>query len=314
MELSDSEPRNGVPRSPRRRLLWRPLLAVSVALSATAVAPSASAYCRTTTCPTCDKDADGCPTGLPLFWPTSCVTYSMQYLASKQIDLATASTVMDKAFEVWMQSDCPEGGTPAMRADQRFGNVECAMHEYNQTDANANVILFRDDVWPYESSGNVLGLTTVTYSRKTGAIFDVDMEFNATHRLSADDPVPPSSYDLQSIATHEAGHFLGLAHSSDRDATMAPEYMSGSQNFRMLGDDDILGICAVYPPKAQVQCDANPRQGFSPTCGIFPSGDGGKCSVARAGTADRRSDRYRWLGLAALVGVVALAGRRVRRH
>ena len=311
MELSDSEPRN---RPRRRRRLLRSMFAMSVALAAIAVAPSASAYCRTTTCPSCPNAADGCPSGDPLFWPTSCVTYSMQYRASKQIDLPTATTVLEKAFAVWTQSSCPEGGaSPPMRVDRRFGDAHCPLHEYNQTDANANIIMFRDDVWPYEGSGNVLGLTTVTYSRRTGAIFDVDMEFNATHHLSADDPVPPSSYDLQSIATHEAGHFLGLAHSSDRNATMAPQYTSGSQNFRMLGEDDVLGMCAIYPPGTQVQCDANPRQGFSPTCGIFPSGDGGKCSIARVGTAHQRSDVYRWLGLTALVGAIALVGRRLRR-
>ena len=313
VELSDSGQRNGGRRGPWRRVIGRLLLAASLGVAAVAVTQPASAFCRTTTCPNCDKDAVGCPTGLPLFWPSSCVTFSMQYLASKQIDLATATSVMERAFAVWQESSCPEGGTPAIGVDHSFGNVACTLHEYNQTDANANIIMFRDDIWPYEGSGNVLGLTTVTYSRKTGAIFDVDMEINATHRLSADDPVPPSSYDFQSIATHEVGHFLGLAHSTDREATMWPQYTSGSQSFRMLHEDDILGICAAYPATARAQCDAKPRQGFSPTCGIFPSGDGGKCSVASVGSADRRSDRYGWLGLAALAGVIALAGRRVRR-
>jgi hypothetical protein len=307
MELSDFEPRNGV-RSGRRPVLFRPLLIASVAIATATFAPRASAYCRTTVCPTCEYDGNGCPTGAPLFWPSSCVTYSMHYVASKQIDLPTATSVMDNAFAVWMEASC-DGRPPAIRVDRRFGTVACTLHEYNQTDANANAILFRDDVWPYESASNVLGLTTVTYSRKTGAIFDVDMEINSTHRLSADDPVPPNSYDFQSIATHEAGHFLGLAHSTDRSATMTPQYTSGTDSFRMLADDDVRGICDVYPPSSPAPCDANPRQGFSPTGGIFPSGEGGNCSVARVGAAHRH-DRYRWLGLSALIAAVALAGRR----
>ena len=152
----------------------------------------------------------------------------------------------------------------------------------------------------------------MTYSRRTGAIFDVDMEINATHRLSVDEVVPPTSYDFQSIATHEAGHFLGLAHSTVRSATMWPLYTSGSQSFRMLSEDDTLGICAAYRPGAGASCDFTPRQGFSPTCGIFPSGQGGKCSVAAVGTASQRSDRHRWIGLVALSALV-FAGRRGRR-
>jgi hypothetical protein len=311
MELADCKPRIGVRSRRRRPVLLGPLL-IAVALATATYAPRASAWCRTTVCPTCVEE-NGCPSGTPLFWPSSCVTYSMHYLASKQIDLPTATSVMDRAFAVWMETSCPEGGPPAIKVDRRFGNVACTLHEYNQTDANANAILFRDDVWPYESASNVLGLTTVTYSRKTGAIFDVDMEINATHRLSADDTVPPNSYDLQSIATHEAGHFLGLAHSTDRSATMTPQYTSGTDSFRMLAEDDIGGICSVYPPNSPSACDPNPRQGFSPTCGIFPSGDGGKCSVARVDAARDGDRRYRWLELLALIGAVALAGRRVRR-
>lgn len=292
-----------------RSRLRSSLLAASVTLVAATVAGPAFAYCRTTVCPQCPYDDQGCPTSTPITWPTSCVSFTMQYGASKQIDLPTATDVMEKAFAVWQEADC-EGAPPAIHIDHRFGTAACTLHEYNQTDSNANMILFRDDVWPYEGSANVLGLTTVTYSRKTGTIFDVDMEINATQHLSVDDPVPPTAYDLQSIVTHEAGHFLGMAHSTVRTATMWPQYTSGSESFRVLDPDDQAGICAVYPPTAPQQCDPNPRQGFSPECGIFPSGEGGVCSIARVGAADRQGQFYRWLGWVGVAIAVKVARRR----
>jgi hypothetical protein len=274
---------------------------------------SASAFCRTTTCPQCDFDANGCPTGDPLYWQTSCVTYSMQYQGSKQVPLDAATDVMEKAFAVWQEATCDGGVRPAISVDHRFGDAACDLHEYNQTDANANIIMFRDDVWPYEAASNVLALTTVTYSRRTGAIFDVDMEVNSTQRISVGDPVPSTSYDLQSILAHEAGHFLGLAHSTDMMSTMVAQYTSGSQSFRNLGADDQEAICTVYPPSSPQVCNYNPRQGFSPECGIFPSGNGGKCAVASIGPAARDSAPARFGGIAAACALVALRIGRRRR-
>ncbi len=58
-----------------------------------------------------------------------------------------------------------------------------------------------------------------------------------SHRLIA---------DVQSVLTHEFGHVLGLAHSKDVLATMAPTYRAdGGQ--RTLAVDDKLGLCSLYP-------------------------------------------------------------------
>jgi hypothetical protein len=49
--------------------------------------------------------------------------------------------------------------------------------------------------------------------------------------------------DLLTVAAHEIGHTLGLAHSSDPNALMYPSY---SGPYRTLGEDDIAGVQAIY--------------------------------------------------------------------
>ena len=55
--------------------------------------------------------------------------------------------------------------------------------------------------------------------------------------------LPPSGIDLVSVAGHEFGHALGLAHSNVSTALMAPFYTGAHRN---LEADDIAGIQALY--------------------------------------------------------------------
>jgi hypothetical protein len=67
-------------------------------------------------------------------------------------------------------------------------------------------------------------------------------------RTWVDDPFdanPPDdvTFDLYTILLHEAGHALGLAHSSSADSVMVSEYRGAR---RSLSADDIAGIRALY--------------------------------------------------------------------
>jgi hypothetical protein len=246
------------------------------------VSPPAFGFCRTTTCPSCPFDPDtGCPTGgRPIFWPRSCVSFSLNMAASSQVDLATATQYAHEAFATWNAVRCGSEGTPAaIQAQDAFGPVDCGHVEYNPTGSNANVILFRDGEWPYEGAGNTLALTTVTYDSKTGEIFDADMEINGTLRFSTPGVKGGvDDHDLLSIMTHEAGHFLGLAHSRQSDAIMQISLPPGVVR-TTLSDDDIAGLCAIYPQaSAEVACDLRPEGGFSTQCGLDPV-SGGACAV-----------------------------------
>ncbi|HEY2367286.1 MAG TPA: matrixin family metalloprotease [Polyangiaceae bacterium] len=275
----------------------------------------ASAFCRTTTqsidpsfFPTPDEPC--WDQGLPLYWKSACVGYSIQQDASKQVSFNDAQLGMETAFAQWTNATCPindDGGTTSSKAsiDVRFlGPVACAQVQYNQSSGNANIIMFDDDKWPHNDSNNTLGLTTVTYNINTGELYDADMEINTAQVvLTVNGPVPADGFDFLSIVTHESGHFLGMAHSPDDHATMFAHYTQGQTSMRNLSADDVQGICTIYPPDGtrstadggleEGACDPTPRHGYSGTCG-----GGGGCSTSPGGRGDVTS--VMWIALAML--------------
>jgi Matrixin len=248
-------------------------LAIAIGLLAFAATPVAHAYCRTTTCSpkTCVPSAEcaNCmTTGIPLYWPGGCTSFSIQYNGSslRGITAKVAGQLIAVGLGQWMSADCGGGAKPSLALYQTQ-DVACHQQEYNQDAPNANIWMFRDDAWPYTGSGSTLALTTVTFNVKTGEIFDADVEINsAKNPLTVGDENVQA--DLQSIVTHEAGHFLGLSHTCDTKATMFAQYGFGDTSLRSLGPDDIAGICEIYPPGTDAtKCDATPRHGFSSDCG-----------------------------------------------
>lgn len=289
------------------------LVAATATLAITAFSSSAQAFCRTSSCPNvgtsqvCTPAAPG-DCGTPLFWPKTCVGWSLQKNASAQVSFEVMEQIVTKAFHTWTTAPCPGGGTPRMVVEQAEP-AECAKHEYNQMAGNANIILFHDDSWPYEGSSNTLALTTVTYNLDTGEIYDADMEINSAD-ISFTTGDSNVLYDLPSVVTHETGHFLGLAHSHDVEATMFPDYIEHTTNLRNLSADDIAGICAIYPPgNLPGECDITPRHGFSPLCADAQAAQTTCCASAALGGEPGN----RWAGAAVAVGALILGARRRRR-
>lgn len=279
---------------------------VALALAILGCPHEAHAFCRTTTTPVpADySPSRGCFTeGLPLFWKGACVGYSVNSAAGVHVPLATATTVIDSAFTTWNAVKCGSGDIGIAASD--LGPAECSEVRYNPNGPNQNVIIFRDTTWPYSDPNNTLGLTTVTFNADTGEIYDADMELNATGKnLSTSTTVPANGFDLLSVVTHEAGHFLGLAHATDPTATMFASYKPGTTTLRTLAPDDIAGICDIYPSVTERNvgasvspmgviaadaCDPTPRHGFGSTCAENPAPADSKtsgCALAPAGRGD----------------------------
>jgi hypothetical protein len=300
----------------RRRLFGAAALLASLCCGRDALA-----FCRTTTCdpndPTanCPVDANKCvTTGLPLAWRSSCVTVGVQQMGSPRNGLGyeTVERVVQQAFDAWLHADCGQGG-PSIDV-QLLGPVECGLSEYNADAGNANIVLFREDEWPYVGAAYAIGLTTTRFDTETGDMWDADIELNGVGpALSVGDPI--TGDDLLSVLTHEAGHFLGLSHSSDPTATMKAIYNAASDgtSFRSLADDDVAGICGIYPPgrrPATTSCEN--RHGFSAQCGADqPAPDTAKACSLNSGAPGSGSAAS---SLASVAILAAVCGGRLARR
>jgi hypothetical protein len=292
----------------------------SIVGSICGASPLAHAYCRTTTCPLpADYDpTQGCiPPGLtsctdsqgdaikniPLWWKSLCTGYSVQQDASRYVSLSAAENSIAAAFSAWTGASC-SNGTPGISVSF-LGPVACTDGSYKTSGPNQNALLFRDSGWThrsqYEIANNLaspeIALTTMSFDPTTGEIYAGYIEIN-----TADHVVVPTSnptgntFDLQTVLTHETGHFLGMAHSAARDSVMYFADREGTGSHRTLSSDDVAGVCAAYPPGgarivdttvdpsgklAATACDATPRHGFSTNCATDTK-SGCACSSAPA--------------------------------
>jgi hypothetical protein len=305
----------------------------------------AAAFCRTMTCPTPPDypTAELCyPPDfesycaslnpprrvLPVYWTNACVTYDINQNASDQVPYDTAAREFAVAFSKWTGTVC-SGTTDEAGADagegkvsidiRDLGPVSCNALTYNTNGGNQNVIIFHDDVWPYNDANNTLGLTTITYDPDTGELDDADMEINSTVPLTVSGAVPADGYDFQSIITHETGHFFGMAHSTEDTATMFAHYTPGATEMRLLKDDDTAGICSIYPPDGtrsvstsvdpsgsipESSCNPEPNGGWQSACTVPKAG----CSMGAAGDVSL-GEQFTWVVGAAF----ALGASRARK-
>ena len=108
----------------------------------------------------------------------------------------------------------------------------------------------------------VLGATTFLVDNVTGELVESDIFLNSTFQWSVASGGTPDRFDVESIALHEIGHLLGLAHSAlgetelraggrrvlAAEAAMFPiAFSAGSIEGRTLREDDIAGISDIYP-------------------------------------------------------------------
>ncbi|MCB9665421.1 MAG: matrixin family metalloprotease [Alphaproteobacteria bacterium] len=159
-------------------------------------------------------------------------------------DLADVEAVFEAAYVIWEAPAC--SGFQAT-----YGGRTATLSSANQDNKTTHGFLQN---WPggYGNPSVTLGITIQRFrtSSQTWVMYEADVSFNEDVHTFVDAPAAgpsaPYTADLYSIAAHEFGHSLGLDHSGTRAATMFATY-DGTINARTLHQDDINGVCALYP-------------------------------------------------------------------
>jgi hypothetical protein len=263
-------------------------------------------------------------TSVCLYWAARDVPWTLNEKGSNDPPFDTLPPVqaaLERSFQAWQSVACTDitfsfkGTTP--RTDigydpSRADNINLMIWREITCDtaASANDPCHQDgscadkfDCWDH--SAGVIALTTTDYNRDTGELVAADTEFNGSpdatgHEFRftatvgmtplcapADGPTAACvSTDVQNTATHEIGHFIGLAHSPDPTATMFASASRGETSKRMLASDDMSGVCAIYPRgKPPVTCPAMNASPSQPGAKPLPGGSGGCHSASAGGVA-----------------------------
>jgi hypothetical protein len=166
-------------------------------------------------------------------WPVNGFTYSFD---NDSLDLAWSSErgIVGQAFGLWSNVARVR---PSEVADVPLcsGNIRIHFGAGNHGDA-----------FPFDGPGGVLAHAFYPPPVNAGCIA------GDSHFDEAETWVSPAfggvGIDLATVAAHEFGHALGLAHSADPNALMYPFY-SGRRAF--LSYDDIAGIRAIYGSRSE---------------------------------------------------------------
>ncbi|MEQ8273824.1 MAG: matrixin family metalloprotease [Deltaproteobacteria bacterium] len=169
------------------------------------------------------------------------VPYQLDPLGSDDIPDDSELAALRRAFNTWEEVSC---------SYLKFAERNWTTPRVVQNDGT-NRIFWVDtqNQWPGQDA--TLALTYVFYSLDDSrAITDADMIFNGLTWTwtTVDSEIgqgTPGKVDVETVAFHEAGHFLGLDHSNDPEAAMYPSNNKMMQ--RSAAQDDVQGVCSLYP-------------------------------------------------------------------
>lgn len=255
--------------------------------------------------------------GPPLRRSSPCLTFGVAAgTAGRLLGLSDVefAQIVSEAFALWTTAACP-GGSPSVSvrsvgAVSTAGLFSCLALPENNLDVWAFSASLPTPPVVTTGSGVIAGRTTPMFTLPNGNVFDADVELNERFLvLHNADPAKLRGF-IRTIAAHEAGHALGLAHSLNKDALMFRSYEVTVN--RALANDDVQGVCALFPAKA-FQCAVPyvPSGALDqPACdsAAAASREPGGCSVS--GVPGRGATRQG--GTAALVLAVALLSLRRR--
>jgi hypothetical protein len=226
---------------------------------------------------------------VPIRWSTLPVRWFATDRGVPGVSASEFQSAVGKAFATWH-------GVPSASIDFQFVGFTSAEPF---VDDSISVIGFQSQ----PDMDRVLGATGFVVDELTGDVVESDIFVNSAFSWSVAANGDSSAFDLQSVVTHEIGHFLGLGHSALGETELRPEggrrvLASGAVMFpisfgrgriadRELQPDDVAGVSDIYPASAfraqtggirgRITRNGRPLFGahvvaFSPSTGVLVGG------------------------------------------
>jgi hypothetical protein len=174
-------------------------------------------------------------------WDKSQITYAFAG-GTDQLPGDTEFNVIDRAFALW---DAQIPLTITRGTDPASADIVISWEVGDHGDGD-----------PFDGPGDVLAHASFPNPYDKSQVF---LHFDDDEQWVDSDS---QDVDLETVAAHEIGHTLGLAHSDDPQALMFPSY---SGPHRSLSQDDIAGIQDIYgASSAQDPAPQAPPQGATP--------------------------------------------------
>ena len=172
--------------------------------------------------------------------------------ANADIPSATAYDIVQTSMHTW---EAINTSFLTVAPEEYTGAAGQLTPALNANDGQ-NSMFFDNAGVNFAAGSGVIAFVRSTIDLNDGHTLDADMVFNDKEFFCSTSspsltPAPPgqSSVDLQSVVTHEYGHYFGLDHTSIANATMIP-FIIGDTRQRTLELDDRAGNSTIYPESA----------------------------------------------------------------
>lgn len=163
------------------------------------------------------------------------VPYYVHAQGTEDIADGSEFVAVQNAFQTWSDVDC------SYMAFDYQGATETPPNDWGQRDG-LNVVGWMDKAdydLPFSISPNTVAWAV--WWNQGGTLIEFDIIFFEDWAWAT---TGGSGHDIESVALHEAGHALGLGHSTNSNAVMW-HIISGIH--RSLHQDDVDGVCYLYP-------------------------------------------------------------------